>query len=174
MALPGGRYACAQLLLKRGLPFSHMSLGRMCHVVQLAMTRRKLLGYLNGSMVPYAHSQCCAKEKSASLREVCLTSTALPFADWDTTRDCLQRLLHDVPDKFLSISNVKRYFRSEFHVELSETRLGHSKMTSLLMDQRLSDICSVQLHGHGHAVIQATSSQSTAWDHLFEDPLLLE
>merc|ERR1712000_478928 len=177
----GGRYACAQTLIKRRVPFlSGMSLGKVCHVVQLAMAQHKLLGYLNGGMVPYAHSQSCAKEQSAAKGEVCANSTELPLADWDTARACLRKLLQVAPSNLLSVSNVKRLFRSEFQIELSETRLGHSKMTTLLLDERLRDICHVQLHGHGHAVVQvATSSKdsrplSGAWADLSEDPLSSE
>merc|ERR1719162_242407 len=126
-------------------------------------------------MVPYAASQCCAKEQRATKGEVCATSSEFPLADWDTVRACLRKLLQDAPSNLFSVSNVKRLFRSEFQIELSETRLGHSKMTTLLLDDRLRDVCHVQLHGHGHAVVQVASSSessSAAWADLSEDPLV--
>ncbi|CAE7223439.1 rsmB [Symbiodinium natans] len=52
----------------------------------------------------------------------------------------------------IPLSNVKRLFRSRFHIELSETALGHSKLSELLQDPRLQDICSVRLQGHGYVV----------------------
>ena len=30
---------------------------KACHIVQLAISQKKLLGYLNGSVVPYSRSQ---------------------------------------------------------------------------------------------------------------------
>lgn len=38
-------------------------------------------------------------------------------------------------------------------MELSETALGHSKLSELLQDPRLEDICNVRLHGHGYVVV---------------------
>jgi len=43
MVLPGGRYSCAQALVSRGLDFLHKrSLGQVCHIVQLAISQKKL------------------------------------------------------------------------------------------------------------------------------------
>jgi len=44
--LPGGRYACAQALVQRRVTcIRGMSLGQVCHLVQLALGHRKILGY---------------------------------------------------------------------------------------------------------------------------------
>jgi hypothetical protein len=53
----------------------------------------------------------------------------------------------------MPLSNVKRLFRSRFHMELSETALGYSKLSELLKDPRLQDICTVQLRGQGYVVV---------------------
>lgn len=53
------------------------------------------------------------------------------------------------------LSNIKRIFRTKFKTELSETKLGHSKLSELLQDSRFADICSVQLQGNGYIVFQA-------------------
>merc|ERR1712070_1308336 len=50
------------------------------------------------------------------------------------------------------LSNLKRLFRSRFHVELSETALGYTKISDLLQDPQLSDICYVQLLERGYVV----------------------
>ena len=52
----------------------------------------------------------------------------------------------------IPLSNVKRLFRSRYHTELSETALGHSKLSELLQDPKLKDICHVRLQGHGYVV----------------------
>lgn len=158
MALPGGRYSCAQALASRGLPFlAGLSLGQVCHIVQLAISQKKLLGYLNGAVVPYSRSQSMVKERCAERGKPC-TSAARgisALATWDTVRTCLQDIFKNLPpgSSTVPLSNVKRLFRSKFHIELSETVLGHAKLSELLQDQRLHDICTVRLQGHGYVVI---------------------
>merc|ERR1740138_554608 len=75
MQLPGGRYSCAQALLARDLPFLRgRSLGQVCHIVQLAISQKKILGYLNGAVVPYVRSQSMVKEQCAQFQTPCSVS----------------------------------------------------------------------------------------------------
>lgn len=62
--------------------------------------------------------------------------------------DAQQAQTNQVP-----LSNIKRIFRSQFEMELSETSLGHSKLSELLQDDRLHDICTVRLLDQGYFVI---------------------
>jgi len=55
-------------------------------------------------------------------------------------------------DSSIPLSNIKRLFKSRFQVELSETSLGHCKLSGLLQDPRVCDLCVVQLKKHGYAV----------------------
>merc|ERR1739848_363288 len=59
-------------------------------------------------------------------------------------------------------SNVKRLFKSKYKIELSETMLGHSKLTELLQDERFADICTVQLQKFGYVVLQVQKDESNA------------
>jgi len=157
MVLPGGRYLCAQVLARRGLPFlAGRTLGEVCHIVQLAISQKKLLGYLNGAVVPYQRSQSMVKERCAERQRPCTSAPQgkSSLASWTAVRKCLQEILKDVPlgSGSVPLSNVKRLFRSRFHLELSETALGHSKLSELLQDQRISDVCSVRLRGQGYVV----------------------
>jgi hypothetical protein len=178
MYLPGGRYSCAQELQSRNLAFLRdRSLGQICHIVQLAISQKKLLGYLNGAVVPYAYSQSMLKEQCAQRNAACtvaLTDSGVPenvaqaatadngltMADWDTARQYLRDILNNAAKinsesvGEVPLSNVNRLFRSKFQMELSETRLGHSKLSELLQDERFGDICTVQLQGHGYIVVQ--------------------
>jgi len=61
----------------------------------------------------------------------------------------------------IPLSNVKRLFRSRFHLELSETALGHAKLSELLQDDRLSEVCAVRLQGHGYVVVPLQVPSST-------------
>lgn len=174
--LPGGRYSCAQALLARDLGFlADMSLGQVCHMVQLGISLHKIVGYCNGAVVPYAMSQSMVKEQCAASQRPCGAAAetgtgaasslgALPLADLETARRCLQQILEssanpDLPGPaMVPLSNVKRLFRSRYSMELSETTLGHSKLSELLQDQRFSDICSVELQGNGYIVVQTQPS----------------
>eukprot|EP00930_Biecheleria_cincta_P083971 TRINITY_DN73470_c0_g1_i1.p1 TRINITY_DN73470_c0_g1~~TRINITY_DN73470_c0_g1_i1.p1 ORF type:complete len:565 (+),score=94.85 TRINITY_DN73470_c0_g1_i1:85-1779(+) len=165
MTLPGGRYACAQVLISRKLPFlAGRSLGQVCHIVQLAISQKKVLGYLNGSVVPYGRSQSMVKEHCAIAQQPCAgpgrDNSGLQLADWKIARSCLQQIIETAASTspqglgVVPLSNVKRLFRSRFGIELSETMLGHSKLSELLQDPKFADICRVKLEGHGYIVMQ--------------------
>jgi len=83
-------------------------------------------------------------------------------ADWRTARRCLREIMKDALEngaQEVPLSNVKRLFRSKFQIELSETALGHAKISQLLQDPRFGDICRVELQSRGYAVVpQATAA----------------
>ena len=59
-------------LLSRGLPyFKAYTLGQMCHIVQLAISERKVLGYHNGDVVAYSHSSSMMKDRFARRGQAC-------------------------------------------------------------------------------------------------------
>lgn len=174
--LPGGRYDCAQVLVARGLQFlSGRTLGEVSHIVQLAISQKKLLGYSSGAIVPYHRSQSMMKDRCAQERAPCVSltsnamgggstgsgeiqdsSSVLSVATWQVFRNLLQEILKDAlasNKDHVPISNVKRIFRSRFHVDLSETALGHSKLSELLQDPRISDVCKLKLNGRGYVVV---------------------
>jgi len=158
MVLPGGRYACAQALLLRDLPFlASCSLGQACHIIQLAVSQKRILGYRDGDTVPYRFSQSRAKEECAAQHQPSSSNSELAVATWEVVRQCLKQMLECAPGPrpgCVTVSNVKRIFRMKYQIELSETALGYSKVTDLLQDHRLLDLCSVQLQGRGYAVVE--------------------
>eukprot|EP00419_Tripos_fusus_P058266 CAMPEP_0172929658 /NCGR_PEP_ID=MMETSP1075-20121228/218596_1 /TAXON_ID=2916 /ORGANISM="Ceratium fusus, Strain PA161109" /LENGTH=327 /DNA_ID=CAMNT_0013790959 /DNA_START=64 /DNA_END=1045 /DNA_ORIENTATION=+ len=82
LVLPRGRYASAQALMARQLPFLRgFALGQVCHFVQIAISKRKLLGYVDGGIVPYASRR--GPQLGASTRAICKRSgfngTAAPI-----------------------------------------------------------------------------------------------
>merc|ERR1719210_2018902 len=100
MFLPGGRYLCVQALMARRLPFFEgCSLGVICHIVQLAISQKKLLGYLNGVVVPYKSSQSMEKERCAESQQPCVKMNRgrNNIASWPTVRTCLQKILEEAP-----------------------------------------------------------------------------
>jgi hypothetical protein len=180
--LPGGRYACAQTLASHNLDFLQgYTLGHICHFVQLAIATRKILGYLNGGITSYNLSHSCAKDKAAAEQSSCAQTASvseLEIATWTTARKCLRIIMKDAlksQANQVPLSNIKRIFRSQFEIELSETSLGHSKLSELLQDERLHDICTVRLLDQGYFVIpmfeisdnqsdgQGTESTAFSW-----------
>lgn len=156
-SLPGGRYATALALVKLELPFlMTYSLGQVCHIVELAMTNRKLLGYLDGAIVPYARSHSKVKDSAAEQRiGNGNAAQQLPLASWHMARTCLSEILESATRKgktSIPLSTLKRLYRSRFHTELSETALGYTKLTELLQDARISDLCTVQLLEQGYVL----------------------
>lgn len=152
--MPSGRFSCAQCLLDRRLPFLHgYSLGSLCHIVQLMISQKKLLGYSSGGVVPYAMSQSMLKEQAARQKS-CETSD-LPTATWTVVRSSMLEALQgeDGLPGPVPLSNVKRMFRTRFNTELCETSLGHSKLSELLQDPRLGGICTVKLLDQGYFVL---------------------
>mmetsp|Transcript_86255 Transcript_86255/g.171263 ORF Transcript_86255/g.171263 Transcript_86255/m.171263 type:complete len:738 (+) Transcript_86255:71-2284(+) len=168
--LPGGRYATAVALAKRNLPFlAGFSLGRICHFTQIATSQRQLLGYANGRMVPFASSLSVVKAQFAEHQLPLVGSSsgdthgsaAIPIAGLSVARVMLQDILATAKVQGslpVPISNVKRIFRSRYQLELSETALGHCRLTDLLRGERFRDICEVQLQDRGYVVLPATKS----------------
>jgi hypothetical protein len=186
MTFPGGRYACAYALQSRRLPFfAGRSLGQLSHIVQLAISDKKLLGYLNGAVVPYGCSQSMRKERSAgrcqALANPCVEAAALPCATLQEAKACLRTILAEARSNQrqgpgqIALSNVKRMFRTQFELELSETTLGHSKLTELLQDNRFSDTCYVQLGRTGYTVVEHQQPSHDLWTACFcsDEPLCI-
>lgn len=49
---------------------------------------------------------------------------------------------------------MKRFFRSRFDLELSETSLGYGRMSELLQDPRFAEICRLESQGKVQLVVQ--------------------
>jgi len=163
MRMPGGRYACACELARRGLPFLvGCSLGQVCHIIQLAISQKRILGYMEGSLVPYMHSEDWIKEQHAFHQQP-ISSKAntqlLPVATLEEVRAHLRGLLSE--DGVVTLSNVKRLFRSRCGLELSETVLGHSRLFDLLHDVRFRDVCTIQAQKNGQLMVKPVGSRQT-------------
>lgn len=167
ISLPGGRYSSARALQNRSLPFLEgFSLGEICHITQLAISKRRLLGYREGAVVPYDMSTSMVKRRCAEQqRPISKTSAGDNnleiIADWDQARECLRKILDSA--QVVPLSNIKRICRSTYKLDFSETALGYAKLSDLLHDQRLHDICEVRLQERGYVVLPAPkySEQST-------------
>jgi len=174
MMLPGGRYACAQAFVGRRLHFlSSFSLGQVCHIVQISISNRKILGYCNGAIVPYSQSLSMMKERCAERQQACAgvgnqqgdeAAAPMPAASLEVARKYLFEILQTAGQSqagpaAVPLSNIKRLFRMRYQTELSETLLGHSRLSDLLQDERFSDLCSLQLQKSGYVVVPRSEFQ---------------
>uniref|UniRef100_A0A7S2QK10 OST-HTH associated domain-containing protein n=1 Tax=Zooxanthella nutricula TaxID=1333877 RepID=A0A7S2QK10_9DINO len=144
VTLPGQRYLCAQVLAGCRIPcLQGRSLGQVCHIVQLSVSRRSLLGYLDDRLVPFQHSEWFMRDCGAKAG-LSFAHSGLRAATMDEVRAGVWTLLHTSPQHgVLTLSNLKRLFRQSFMLELSETALGHVRLQNLLRDPRFSNICIV-------------------------------
>merc|ERR1719384_2843389 len=128
-------------------------------------------------VLPYNRSLSMVKDQSARGRQPCANaarkSKSSAFATWDMMGPCLQQLLSSIGQP-MPLSNVKRLFRAQFHVELSETALGYAKLSECLQDPRVRDLCDVKLQGQGYTVVpvakQAQRSLISLADSLCMEP----
>jgi len=150
------------------LPFlAGRSLGEVCHIVQLAVSQRQVLGYLDGHVVPYYQSEAVVKQNSAVLQQPAwsLKKDTMVVADLTQARECLREILATSSEVgVVPLPNVKRLFRSRFQLELSETALGHCRISDLLQDTLFQDICTLQLRGNSYVVVQSGHPVSEASD----------
>merc|ERR1712012_255712 len=70
----------------------------------------------------------------------------------------------------VSLSNLKRLFRSRFQLELSETALGHSRLFDLLHDVRFRDVCAVQAHRNGQLLVKRVKGPQQVHCHQLQTP----
>merc|ERR1712134_62141 len=105
-------------------------------------------------------SRCLQKkqhaEYNAPVSIVAGNCSALPFADWSTTRACMAEIMEAArysTEGAERLANIKRIFRARYQLELSETMLGHTKLSELLNDHQLHDLCRIELRNGGYAVV---------------------
>jgi len=166
--LPGSRYACARLLkVNKNLPLMQaLTLGQVCHVLQLAISKRQLLGYHENRLVPYSNSGQFVKDQCAlQMQPISTVATSrktarpLPVASRCEAKMGLLELFDSESD-ILPLSNVKRLFRARFRLELSETSLGHSRLQGLLQDPYFADILLLQAAGSGQHFVRRADANA--------------
>jgi len=146
--LPASRYDAASVLRSRELAFLEgHSLGQLCHIVQLAISHKSILGHKDGHLVPYHASLQHAKEVCAIKQEMFSNISSKAYGVVTCMEECqmmLKQLLFEVRGPIV-VSSLKRLFQERFNRDLCETVLGHKRLFELLQDPRMQGI---SLHGH--------------------------
>mmetsp|Transcript_85508 Transcript_85508/g.191127 ORF Transcript_85508/g.191127 Transcript_85508/m.191127 type:complete len:535 (-) Transcript_85508:27-1631(-) len=149
--LARSRYECAQLLQRKMPSLASRPLGEVCHIVQLAVKSKFILGYRSGQIVPYyasedyekfmhAECQCFLSECAAE------TSPEQSTVTWEELGPILERLLRDL--KFdIGLSRIKDLIHSREGKVLSEAALGCTSLKNVLQDSRLEPYCWLEWNG---------------------------
>jgi hypothetical protein len=134
---PGSRYEFAKWMHSHLQCLGEYSLGQICHLVQLSVSSKELLGYRLGNLVPYQHSDDYKKKSNALLN---VPTQILPgemyVETWEQAGELIAGLLEHNGGS-LQLSSLKKAFRDEYQMELSESALGHAKLSEFLKDHRL-------------------------------------
>jgi len=157
--LPASRYDAATVLQSRQLSFLQgYSLGKVCHIVQLAVSHRNLLGHRGGKLVPYHASLqhekeiCAMKQDVYSNNDSTTHSTLRVVSSWDEVAVHTHQLLLENEGRIM-LSAMKRLFKSRFNLDLCETVLGHRRLFELLKDPRLHGVCALVPHFDGQLAV---------------------
>eukprot|EP00397_Hematodinium_sp_SG-2012_P010412 GEMP01010527.1.p1 GENE.GEMP01010527.1~~GEMP01010527.1.p1 ORF type:complete len:579 (+),score=150.17 GEMP01010527.1:125-1861(+) len=142
-----GRYGMAQELLNRNLEFFRsVSLGQMCHIVELGI-RKKLLAYENNMLVPAA---ACVSLTNALFGSPTASTTPHSgsmhseyIADVEELKHSMVRVLTQYPDGF-NLSTLKTKMRAVYHKRLSETVFHQTKLLDLVQQYPLNEVCVIE------------------------------
>ncbi|CAD7966884.1 unnamed protein product [Amoebophrya sp. A25] len=146
-----GRYGMAQDLYGRRLPFFQgYSLGKVCHIVELAI-QRDLLHYENNLLLP---AQACGKYHNAIYGVPTASSANAKHQEQGYVKDMnelkaiLSDLLRKYPDGF-NLSTLKTKIKGWHGKRLSETVFHETKLLTLVQMPPLDNIVKiVKLQGN--------------------------
>mmetsp|Transcript_23152 Transcript_23152/g.42622 ORF Transcript_23152/g.42622 Transcript_23152/m.42622 type:complete len:518 (+) Transcript_23152:145-1698(+) len=167
LALPKSRYDCACYLAGLELPWlAQRTLGEVCHIVQLCISQKKLLGQKRGCLVAFEKSDSKAKEQRAVELLPCKDTNngehGPPVATWETLAAGLQRVLQKNPH--IPLATLKQTFESSQSMKLSETALGYSKLSELLQDEHVQHVCQLQRESKGYFLVPVGVQEHTKMD----------
>jgi len=158
-----GRYGMAQELYSRKLDFfSELTLGEVCHVVELAI-QNKLLAYENNMLLPA--SACCSLTNALFGRPTATSSHSNEnyIKDFEEFKAILAFLLQAYPDGF-NLSTLKTKIRTIFHKRLSETVFHQTKLLDLVQLSPIDQIVKiVKLQGNCGYLCQPNWSTWSQW-----------
>jgi len=154
------KYVLAEWLRSRSSVLSKLSFGRCLRIVRFFTggSCAQVLGKRDGRLVPYPASE--KFEKSENARRL-LPTGLRPGEDWVTSWEdlasFLMQLLHQSGGP-VRVCEVKNTFRKKFGIELSETALGHTCLTSLMKDERFTSIFDVSIEASSELITLRASN----------------
>ncbi|CEL95613.1 unnamed protein product [Vitrella brassicaformis CCMP3155] len=163
----GGRYGMAMELYRQQLSFlQHLTLGQVCHLVQLAISRG-ILAYERSVLQPVAavRKAACAAVSKPVKEEVhphplptpqTQTQAPLPNTkDISGLREQIKDLLDERPNGVI-LSRLNREFSARYNKRIDPTVYGYTKMSDFLLSEELRDVCRVSVNRRNHVIVQST------------------
>uniref|UniRef100_A0A0G4HH69 HTH OST-type domain-containing protein n=1 Tax=Chromera velia CCMP2878 TaxID=1169474 RepID=A0A0G4HH69_9ALVE len=148
MCFTGGRYGMAQKLKGMRLPFlRECSLGSLCHVIQLALTQRKLLAYEDGKIKPAVTCATCANALLGVPDTHCATASCI--TDMAELKILVALTLQVFPRGY-NLSTLKRKLKHKFQKDLCQTVFHYTKLLDLMTSDEMKEVCIIEVHNAKH------------------------
>jgi len=142
----GGRYGMARELIQRDLPFlAGLSLGEVCHIVQLAIQHRRLIVYHRKMLKPIR----VVLAQPAATPEV--GNEGKDISDMDDLCVVLFRMLANHPQG-LRLCRLKQMIKHDFSRQLSEMSFRCTKLIELFGTEPLSGTFVLDTESDGKSI----------------------
>lgn len=147
----GGRYGMAHELMQRGLPFFEgLSLGEVCHIVQLAIQHRKLVVYHRKMLKPIQVVLAQPSPPAAVPGEVA-EAEGSDISDMDDLCTVLFQMLKHYPQG-LRLCRLKQMIKHDFSRKLSEMSFQCTKLIELFGTEPLSGTFVLDTENDGKSI----------------------
>lgn len=152
----GGRYGMARELHKRNVPFlSKFSLGEICHIAQLAITKRKLVIYykkvLRTPDQAYRDADGLGAKKGSTTN-----GDAKPVADLRQLGVLLSRMCIRRNNAGLRLEQLRKAVQEEHGVIINEMDFQCTKLSEIFKRDPLSMLFEIQSDGGAMRVLLRT------------------
>jgi len=117
-------------------------LGKVCHMVHLAVHVRLILGYCDGHLVEYAESSDAHRRQRVQAYQEATLCEHGPVT-WAELQELLVQLLRTLA-RPINLSALKALFNNKLQRELCEVALGMTRLKQVVIDPRLAPIIDLQ------------------------------
>jgi len=149
-AFAGGRYGTARELIQRNLPFlAPFSLGEVCHIIQLAIQKRKLIVYHRKMLKPIQSIMAQQEEDNRNSKNGNTPDSEIK----DASQLCflLLRAFVRNPSR-IPLSRLKTMLKNDFGSTLIETSFMCTKLRELFTLPPLDTTFTVSSEDNGKAI----------------------
>lgn len=151
----GGRYGMARDLSQKNLAFlAHNSLGEICHIVQLAIQKRKLIVYHRKMLKPVQANLC----QTSAGTEIVPVGDLDEIKDLDQLCKVLFRMLVRHPQG-IRLDRMKQTLKHDFSCQLNEMRLQCTKLIELFRQEPLQSSFALENDGKAFYVRSGDASK---------------
>jgi len=160
----GGRYGMARELMQRNLSFlSHLSLGEVCHMVQLAIQHRRLIVYHRKMLKPIQTVLCPGQ--NAAPASPGPTQEGEEIKDMDDLCTVLFRMLIHHPQG-IRLCRMKQMIKHEFSRKLSEMAFQCTKLIELFNQEPLLSTFVLDTENEGKSIYVRLGKPETFPDNI--------